>query len=237
MDTLKKILGLTRRGNGQKRQEALTKVSKATSKRMSIIMKEFSGAFKLLHGHDQSVTFFGSTRFSEDNPYYIKARRLGQRIARELRYTVITGGGSGIMEAANRGAYEAGGKSIGMNITLPHEQQLNRYVTAHMSFYHFFTRKVALGFLAETYVIFPGGFGTLDEFFEIITLIQTEKIPRVPVVLVGREFWEKIDAYFKAELLEKHETISPEDLSIYTITDNEDEIIDIIRKAPLRREP
>jgi len=211
-------------------------MEKAMLRRMRTITKESEGTFKFLRNYPKSVTIFGSTRFTEESRYYEMARRLTERIARELKYAVITGGGPGIMEAANRGAFEAGGVSIGMNIKLPEEQEPNKYTTAHLNFYYFFDRKMALSFSAETYVFFPGGLGTLDEFLEIITLIQTKKIPRVPVVLVGKEFWSKLDEYFKTELLEKYKSISEEDRNIYTITDDYDEILDIIRKAPLRKE-
>src|SRR5690606_21462531 len=149
-----------------------------------------------------------------DNPYYIRARALAKKIVEETGYTIITGGGPGIMEAANRGAYEAGGKSVGMNIILPHEQKINEYLTANARFYYFFIRKVALSFSAETYIFFPGGFGTLDEFFEIVTLIQTNKIPRVPVICVGKEFWSHIVEISK-HLRDDFDAISPGEENIF----------------------
>jgi uncharacterized protein (TIGR00730 family) len=208
----------------------------AATHRTATVQKEFSKTFAFLKNYPLSVTIFGSARFSETNPYYIKARRLTQRIARELKYTVITGGGGGIMEAGNRGAYEVGGKSVGMNIQLPHEQKYNTYLTAFMKFHYFFSRRVALSFSAECYIFFPGGYGTLDEFFEVVTLIQTGKIPKTPVVLVGKDFWGKIDSFIKEELLKRFDVIDPQDVLIYTMTDDEDQILDIIKKAPLRRE-
>ncbi len=204
-------------------------------KRLSTINNEFRHTFKFLRSYPHSVTFFGSARFTEDHPYYIRARNLAGKIVRETGYAVVSGGGGGIMEAANRGAYEAGGTSIGMNIILPHEQKMNQYLTGHVRFYYFFIRKVALSFSAEVYIFFPGGFGTMDEFFEIITLIQTNKIPKVPVICVGKEFWDHIlglSHYLKNEL----KVISPEDEKIFHVTDNDDEIIEIIRKSKLRNE-
>lgn len=235
MDTIKKILGLKRKPEPTM-PLTFKQMEKAANHRMATIEKEFQKTFSFLRNYPRSVTIFGSARFPETDPLYIKARRLSQRIARELKYAIITGGGPGIMEAGNRGAYEVGGKSIGMNIRLPHEQKYNTFLTASMKFYYFFARRVALSFSSETYIFFPGGYGTLDEFFEIITLIQTGKIPKTPVVLVGSEFWNKLDTFLLEELLEKYKAIDPEDRNIYRITDDEDEIIDIIKRAPLRRE-
>lgn len=204
--------------------------------RLSTIQTEFKKMFNFLNDHRRSVSFFGSSRTIESDKYYIQARKLSQRIVRELKYAVVTGGGPGIMEAANRGAYEAGGQSIGMNIVLPEGQKSNPYTTAHMTFYYFFVRKVALTFSAEAYLFFPGGYGTLDEFFELINLLQSKKIQHVPLILVGSDYWKDLDLFIKTQLLARHKTISPQDASLYTITDSEDEIIDIIRKSPLRRE-
>jgi len=204
-------------------------------KRLATINSEFKHTFKFLKNYPRSVSFFGSARFGEDHPCYALARALAQKIATETKYAVITGGGPGIMEAANRGAYEAGGKSIGMNIILPHEQKMNEFLTAHIRFYYFFIRKVALSFSAEVYIFFPGGYGTLDEFFEIVTLIQTKKIPKVPVICVGRDYWNHIAA-LSAVLRDDFKTISPEDEKIFHITDDIDEAMDIIKKTPLRKE-
>ncbi len=204
-------------------------------KRLSTINSEFRHTFKFLQSYPHSVTFFGSARFTEEHPYYARARSLAAKIARETGYAVVSGGGGGIMEAANRGAYEAGGKSIGMNIILPHEQKMNQYLTAHVRFYYFFIRKVALSFSAEVYIFFPGGFGTMDEFYEIVTLIQTNKIPRVPVICVGSEYWKHIQEFSKY-LRDDLKVISPEDEKIYHITDDDNEVIEIIKKSKLRNE-
>ena len=203
-------------------------------KRMATITSEFKHTFKFLQSYPHSVSFFGSARFGEDHPSYAHARRLAAKIVKETGYAVVTGGGSGIMEAANRGAYEAGGKSIGMNIILPHEQRLNEYVTANVRFYYFFIRKVALSFSAEVYVFFPGGFGTLDEFFEIVTLMQTRKIPQAPIICVGREFWGNVEKLV-VPMRDEFKTITPGDEKIYQIIDNDDEIVRIIKEAPVRR--
>ncbi len=204
-------------------------------KRLATINNEFRHTFKFLKNYPRSVTFFGSARFTEDHPCYEEARDLAKKIVTETGYTVITGGGGGIMEAANRGAYEAGGKSIGMNIVLPHEQKMNEFLTANVRFYYFFIRKVALSFSAEVYIFFPGGFGTMDEFFEIVTLIQTKKIARVPVICVGTEYWNNI-LKFSEILRDKYKFIDKGDENIFRIIDNHAEIVDIIKNSPLRRE-
>ncbi|MDO8579422.1 MAG: TIGR00730 family Rossman fold protein [bacterium] len=204
-------------------------------RRLSTINSEFGHAFKFLKNYPHSVSFFGSSRFAEDHPCYIHARALSRRIVEELKYAVVTGGGQGVMEAANRGAFEAGGKSVGMNIVLPHEQKMNQYLTAHMRFYYFFVRKVALTFSAEVFIFFPGGFGTLDEFFELVTLVQSGKIARVPIICVGREYWQKI-LDLAIILRDDYKTISSGDEKIFHITDSDDEVMKIIRNTPARRE-
>lgn len=204
-------------------------------KRVSSIGKEFADGFEVIRHHPRSVTIFGSARFTESHPYYQKAREISAKISLE-GYAVVTGGGNGIMEAGNRGAHEAGGDSIGFNIELPFEQKLNPYVSEHLSFQYFFSRKVLLAFSAEAFLFFPGGYGTLDEFFEILTLVQTKKIPRVPIILVGDEYWGKLDAYINEVLLHSYEAISPEDTNLYDITENPDEIVRIVTRAPLRDE-
>lgn len=195
---------------------------------MKQINKEFKQTFKLLKNHQNTVTFFGSARFDEKHKHYKTARELADMIVRQTGASVITGGGPGIMEAANRGAADEHGVSIGMTIQLPHEQVTNEYVNRSVDFYYFFSRKVALSFAARAYIYFPGGFGTLDELFEILTLKQTQRIKQIPIVLVGSSFWEPLDAYIKEVLLEETETISPEDTSLYTITDDLQEVVAIV---------
>ncbi|MEX0909897.1 MAG: TIGR00730 family Rossman fold protein [Candidatus Paceibacterota bacterium] len=233
--------------NGQKEEKAKThthienkeRVQKIRMEealeRVSLIGQEFSDGFDVIRNHPRSVTFFGSARFTESHPYYQKAREIAAKVSLE-GYTVVTGGGGGIMEAGNRGAHEAGGDSLGFNIELPFEQKLNPYVSEHLAFRYFFSRKVLLAFSAEAFLFFPGGFGTLDEFFEILTLVQTKKIPRVPLILVGNEFWGKLHSYIIEELLENYKTINPEDTNLYNITEDPLEIVRIVKEAPIRDE-
>ncbi|MEX0910191.1 MAG: TIGR00730 family Rossman fold protein, partial [Candidatus Paceibacterota bacterium] len=196
--------------------------------RIDKIKKEFTDGFDLIKKYPQSVTFFGSARLKEDNLYYKKARSLAGRLSQE-GYTVITGGGPGIMEAANRGSIEKGGPSIGLNIKLPFEQVLNPYVDEFVNFNYFFARKVCMTFSSEAYIYFPGGFGTLDEFFEVLTLIQTKKIARRPIILVGVDFWKPFLTWIDESLRIKFNTVDPHDTSLYELLDDEDMIIDLIK--------
>lgn len=193
------------------------------------IMSEFVQGFELLRDHNKAATFWGSARLTPDNKYYKDAEELAARLAKK-DFSIISGGGPGIMEASNVGAFKVGGRSVGLNIQLPFEQKLNPYTNESLNFDFFFSRKVMLAFAAEVYVYFPGGFGTLDEFFEIVTLIQTKKIEPIPVVLYGKEFWEPFLKVFKEDLLEKHATISPEDLDIFYLADNVDDAMKYIEK-------
>ena len=202
--------------------------------RMCVINEEFKQGFDFLKDKKHSVTFFGSARFDENNKYYIQTRSLAHKISSELSFAVVSGGGPGIMEAANRGAFEAGGESLGLTIELPTEQYVNPYTTDSIPFYFFFARKVTLSYAAEGYVFAPGGFGTLDEFFEIITLVQTGKIPNVPIFCIGSEFWNPLQDFIKNVLI-VNKTIDEKDLQIYKITDDENEIIEALRHAPLRQ--
>src|SRR3989344_555225 len=211
----------------------LAEISEAAKRRVTLISKEFSEGFEFVKNYPKSVTFFGSARTKEGDEYYEKARDLAKRIVDETHYSVLTGGGPGVMEAANRGAFEAGGNSLGLTIDLPKEANHHQYFTNKINFHYFFSRKVCLSFSAETYIFFPGGFGTLDEFTEIITLTHTKRIPKVPIVLVGEEHWKPLDQFFKNTLI-KNGMIDKQDTSIYTITDDEDEILEIIKKAPIR---
>ncbi len=203
--------------------------------RVSRISRELLHGFKFIKHYPKSVTFFGSARFKENSEHYQKAKSIAKKLSQE-EYAIVTGGGPGIMQAGNHGAYDAGGKSVGLNIRLPMEQVINPYVKDSVDFYYFFTRKVTLSFSAEAYLYFPGGFGTLDEFFEILTLVQTHKIPRVPIILVGSDFWNPLDKFIKKHLLEEHQAISREDIELYKITDDEEEILEIVRNAPMRKE-
>jgi len=198
------------------------------------IFQEFKNGFDFIKRYPKSVSVMGSARFAEDHKYSLMARELSRRIAKECGYAVVTGGGPGIMQAANRGAHEAGGVSLGISIKLPKEQFTNPWVVENMDFTYFFTRKTILTFAAEAYVIFPGGYGTFDEFFEVLTLIQTKKIPVVPIILIGSSFWTPLVEFIREQML-KEKTISADDLKLYTITDNLDEAIEVIKHAPIQR--
>lgn len=191
------------------------------------IMSEFVSGFDILRKYSTAATFFGSARLNPQDPSYKDAEALAAKLAKK-GFTIITGGGPGIMEAANVGAFKVGGKSIGLNIELPMEQKLNPYVTESESFHFFFSRKVMLAFAAEVYVYFPGGFGTLDELLEIVTLIQTRKITRIPIVLYGKEFWTPCLKFFEETLLKKYKTIDKEDLELFHVVDSVDDAYDYI---------
>jgi uncharacterized protein (TIGR00730 family) len=174
------------------------------------------------------VTVYGSARFKENHPYYQLARRMGKTLV-ENDFTVMTGGGPGIMEAANRGAKEGGGRSLGCNIKLPFEQKINPYTDTVVEFEFFFTRKVILRKNSVAYVLFPGGFGTMDEIFEVLTLLQTGKLPPRPVVCMGEEYWKHMQNFLRETMLDAA-TISPEDLNLAFLTDDPDEGVEYIRK-------
>jgi len=216
--------------------EPITFVSleKDIAERVDRISEEFKNGFSLIRSCDKSVTFWGSARTRPDEEYYIKAKSLASRIAKEIDYGIVTGGGPGIMAAGNCGAHDVGGKSVGLTIKLPMEQTTNICLTHHLDFQYFFARKVCMAFAAEAYVYFPGGFGTLDELFEVLTLIQTNKMEKVPIILFGNSYWKGLDKFIRKHLL-KGEKINPEDLDLYTITEDEDEILEIIKNAPIRK--
>jgi uncharacterized protein (TIGR00730 family) len=174
------------------------------------------------------VTVYGSARFKEGHPYYELARSMGKALA-ENGFTVMTGGGPGVMEAANRGAKEGGGLSLGCNIALPFEQKLNPYVDVKVEFEFFFTRKVILRKNSIAYVLMPGGFGTMDEIFEVLTLIQTGKLPPRPIVCVGKQYWQHLGTFLRETMLEVG-TISPDDMELALVTDKIPEAVDYIKK-------
>lgn len=208
--------------------ELLTDAENAIdSWRIFKIMSEFVQGFEMIRKYDKAATFFGSARCGLEDDIYKEACELSRRLAKR-DFTIITGGGNGIMEAANRGAFQAGGKSIGLNIDLPHPQGINGSVNESIQFHYFFTRKVMLTFASEVYVYFPGGFGTLDEFFELTTLVQTGKINRVPIILFGKEFWSPLIEWFEKSLVEKHQTVNRSDLEIFKLVDSVDEAFDTI---------
>lgn len=197
--------------------------------RMFKIMSEFVEGFEQLADAGPAVSVFGSARTSPEHGDYRQALYLGNLLAKE-KITVITGGGPGIMEAANRGAKEAGGRSIGLNITLPMEQKPNEYTTRLVSFKYFFVRKVMLIKYARAFVVFPGGFGTMDETFEALTLIQTNKIKPFPIILYGSHFWRNLSEWFEDELLSAR-LIAEEDLDLFQISDDIEEVVEIIRNC------
>ena len=196
------------------------------------ISKAFKEGLEFLEKYPKSVTFFGASQFTTSHPYYENARELSSLIVKKLGYAVFSGGGPGIMEAANRGAYEAGGESPGLLIQLSEGQVTNPFVTASFASYYFFVRKVLLTFSAEAFIFYPGGFGTLDEFFEILTLIQTRKIVDVPIICVGSEYWDQLREFMEREQLGRG-TVRPEDLNLFQIIDDHDKIIDIIKNVPV----
>ena len=193
------------------------------------IMSEFVEGFELMSRCEAGVSVFGSARVTADQRYYWMAEAMGRELA--LRgFAVITGGGSGIMEAANKGAYEAGGTSIGLNIYLPQEQAANPYQNVSMDFRYFFCRKVMFVKYAVAFVCFPGGFGTMDEFFEAMTLIQTAKTPRFPVVLMGSPFWNPLVDWMRKFQLTDNGFISPEDLDLFIVTDDIAQAVNVIEE-------
>lgn len=202
---------------------------RASQEKMKQSDEEFDQAFEIINRYPRRVTVFGSARDVAENQHYREmAYDLGGRLA-QAGYTVATGGGNGIMGAANKGAYDAGGGSIGLNIRLPHEQHPNPYTTDDLTFQHFFTRKVVLAFFAQAYIYLPGGFGTMDELFEIITLTQTKKMPRLPIILIGRDFWSGLAQFVDQKLLPMR-VISEGDNQIYQIVDSVDEAMAILKQ-------
>lgn len=205
----------------------------AVNNHIELIAKEFRQGFDFLKKYPKTVSIFGSARLKPGTEYYEETLKLSGQIVRELGYAVVSGGGPGIMEAASRGAIDAHGASLGLLVSLPHEHSHNQYLTDMVKFAYFFTRKVMLFFTAEAYVFFPGGFGTMDELFSVITLIQTGKIPKVPIILFGDGYWTDLDKFIRKNMVEKNQTINPEDVNLYEITDSVDRVIDIVKSAPV----
>lgn len=240
---VRKLLGLSNKVKAKKNEKSLPHCRVVTdlldpkgtdgdaiqSWRVFRIMSEFVSGFELLRGHGLAVTFWGSARLLPSDPYYKMAEELAAKLAKK-GFSVISGGGPGIMEASNVGAFKVGGKSVGLNIQLPFEQKLNPYVTESLNFDFFFSRKVMLTFASEAYIYFPGGFGTMDEFFEIITLVQTKKIERIPILLIGSEFWNPLISWFEKDMLKKFKTISKEDLDLFKVFDSVDEAYKYVLK-------
>ncbi len=197
--------------------------------RLFKIMGEFVEGIERLHDIGPAVTIFGSARIKEDDPIYKKTEEIAALFVKS-NFAVITGGGGGVMEAGNRGALKAGGTSVGMNIILPFEQKPNDYSNIKLEFKYFFIRKVMFVKYANAYIIMPGGFGTMDELFEAVTLIQTHRIKPFPVILVGTDYWSGLLEWIKATLLEHHK-ISDNDLDIMQIMDDPEEIVRAVQKV------
>jgi len=215
---------------GQISKESFEENLPLESWRIFKIMAEFVSGFEVLRRYGLAATFFGTARCQFGDKVYQNTQKLAGMLSNE-GFTIITGGASGVMEAANRGAHEAGGSSVGLNIDLPNEQASNQYTTDSEKFHYFFTRKVMLAFASEVYVFFPGGFGTLDEFFEIVTLIQTQKIKPVPIVLIDSEYWQPLLTWIEKDLYGKHHSINKEDVDIYQAVDTIEDAFAFIMKS------
>ncbi|HEY6731014.1 MAG TPA: TIGR00730 family Rossman fold protein [Solirubrobacterales bacterium] len=202
-------------------------------KRLDRIRTEIDTAFDALRDVEEGVSVFGSARIAENHPWYALTRETATCLTKH-GYAVITGGGPGLMEAANRGAIEAGGESIGLNIELPHEQQPNSYLTRSLQFHYFFARKLMFVRYARAFVIMPGGFGTLDELFEALTLIQTNRIQHFPVILVGSEFWAPLLEWIDRGL-EDQGLISPGDKELLMVADEPEQVCEHVIRASERQ--
>ncbi len=212
----------------EEKQYLVDALSIEESWRIFRIMAEFVEAIESLSKLKNAVSIFGSARVAPDDPYYQKTEQLARRLAQK-GFAVITGGGPGVMEAANKGAAEAGGKSVGMNIRLPFEQKPNAYANISIDYKYFFIRKVMFVKYAIAYVIMPGGFGTMDELFEALTLIQTRRIKSFPVILMGSEYWKGLLDWLKKTMI-RGGMILPEDLDFIEIIDDPDEVVKHIQK-------
>jgi len=214
--------------------EVRERLIRAANNRLVGVVEEFEQVFGMLAQHEKTVTIFGSARKPQNDDVTMGAYDIAARMACS-GYAVITGGGHGVMEAANRGAYEAGGESIGLNILLPNEQTPNEYTTQSFQFNHFFGRKVAMTLDASAYIYYPGGFGTFDELFEILALIQTGKIHQKPVILVGSDFWRPLDTLIREIMLDKYQTVNEDDIDLYQIMDNYDDIVAYVKDSEAKK--
>jgi len=202
--------------------------------KLCMIQEEFREGIDTVKDMGPSVTFYGSARLKQDHPDCLRAQNLAYRIGKELGYKIISGGGAGIMEAASKGGKDAGVEVIGMTITLPHEQATNPYLTKEIPFRFFFARQVSMHYTNEACIFCAGGTGTMYEFFEILTHLQTGKIGPIPVILYGIEFWTPIKKLLEEQFVEKYQTISKADLDRFIITDDVDQIIEVIRISKMR---
>jgi uncharacterized protein (TIGR00730 family) len=212
----------------EEKQYVVDALSINESWRVFRIMAEFVEGIETLSQVENAVTIFGSARIKPDDIYYQKTENLARLLVKN-GFNLITGGGPGVMEAANKGASEAGGKSVGLNIRLPFEQKPNPYANIHIDYKYFFVRKVMFVKYAVAYVIMPGGFGTMDEFFEALTLIQTRKIKSFPLILMGSEYWHGLIEWLKNTMLQE-DKISPADMDLIQIIDEPEEVVKLIKK-------
>lgn len=215
-------------GKNGKDQYLIEQISSEESWRIFRIMAEFVEAIETLSGLPPAVTIFGSARSKPGDKYYGMAEQLADRLVKE-GLGIITGGGPGVMEGANKGAFSAGGTSVGLNIELPFEQHMNAYTNVHINFRYFFIRKVMFLKYAMSWVIMPGGFGTMDELFETLTMIQTKKMKPCPVILMGTDYWQGLLDWLRSSMAAEG-LISPNDLDIFTVTDSIDEAVSVIKK-------
>jgi len=230
LDTAEKLARVLHEGSRtvpEDRPLLVCKPKKIESWRVFKIMSEFIEGFDIIRRYGLAATFFGSARTSLEDDACKHATELASRLAKR-GFAVITGGSSGVMQAANKGAFEAGGVSVGLNINLTDVQIDNPYLTEKFNFDHFFVRKVMLTYASEVYVYFPGGFGTLDEFFEIVTLVQTKKIRKVPIVLFDKDYWGPLLAFIETTLYREHSAIDEADRELYTLVDSVDEAYEYI---------
>ncbi len=212
------------------KQFVIDDIRMGESWRLFKIMGEFVEGVENLHDIGPAVSIFGSARIKPDDPIYQKAEKIAALFVKN-KFAVITGGGGGVMEAANKGATEAGGQSIGLNIVLPWEQKPNLYSNIKLEFKYFFIRKVMFIKYATAYIIMPGGFGTLDELFESVTLIQTQRIKPLPVIMVGTDYWGGLKSWIESRLLVKEKMISPNDFEILQVMDDPEKIVKAVKKV------
>lgn len=205
-----------------------------SSQRLIKIMNEFINGYRFIRHYKRAVSIFGSARSGFRDKVYQDATQLGFELATD-GFAVITGGGPGIMEAANAGALKAGGESVGLNIQLPEEQRINPYVNESTSFHYFFTRKVMLASASQVYIFFPGGYGTLDELFEMLTLVQTKKVSPVKIVLVNKSFWSPLMNWIKEFMYKKGKAINKADLELFEVVDGADEALALVRRLVKQR--
>jgi uncharacterized protein (TIGR00730 family) len=205
-----------------------------SSRRLLKIMNELINGYKFIRHYKKAVSIFGSARATLDRKVYRDAEKLGYELAKE-GFAVITGGGPGVMEAANEGALRFGGESVGLNIQLPDEQRINPYVNESTSFHYFFTRKVMLASVSQVYVFFPGGFGTMDELFEMLTLIQTKKVSPIKVILVNAMFWAPMVKWMQSVVYGHNKAISKADLKLFHVADNAHEAMKLIREMVAKK--